>query len=197
MGICKSVKVGVSKLSKEKKEGLGHSIWEGIKVVASAFVIALIINNFLLVNASVPTGSMETTVMAGDRVLFNRLSYLKDPPQRYDIIIFNFPYSQGNKPEKYVKRVIGLPGETVEIIDGKVYINGDTQALRDDFIYDTPNGEFGPYEVPEDSYFVLGDNRDDSYDSRYWPGPFISEDTILGKALLIYYPRIEVVKHLE
>ncbi|MDE6357698.1 MAG: signal peptidase I, partial [Eubacteriales bacterium] len=96
----------------------------------------------------------------------------------------------------YVKRIIGLPGETVEIIDGKVYINGSTEPLRDDFIPEPMSEDkanFGPYEVPEGHYFMLGDNRNHSEDSRYWKNKFVEKDKILGKAIFKYYPKIELL----
>ena len=84
--------------------------------------------------------------------------------------------------------MIGLPGETVEIRSGKVYIDGSDHPLRDDFCPEPPTGDFGPYHVPEDSYFVLGDNREISKDSRYWKNPYVSRDEIIGEAMFRYWP---------
>ena len=93
-----------------------------------------------------------------------------------------------DEKQKFIKRVIGLPGETVTIRDGKVYINDSTEPLRDDFCPETPVGDFGPYEVPEGCYFMLGDNRNVSKDSRYWLNPYVEKDKIIGKAFLRYWP---------
>ena len=84
--------------------------------------------------------------------------------------------------------MIGLPGETVTIRDGKVYINDNKEPLDDSFIPEPMEGDFGPYEVPEDHYFVLGDNRNWSKDSRFWNNTYVARDKILGKAVLRYYP---------
>ena len=98
------------------------------------------------------------------------------------------------KKELFIKRIIGMPGETVEIKDGKVYINGSEEPLKDSFTPETPVGDYGPYTVPEDSYFVLGDNRNYSRDSRFWNNPYVAEDKILGKAVLRYFPGIKLLK---
>ena len=150
-----------------------------------AFIIALFVDNFLIVNAQIPSGSMENTIMTGDRVVGNRLSYLTKDPERYDVIIFKYP---DDESQLFIKRIIGLPGETVTIRDGKVYINDSTEPLRDDFCPETPVGDFGPYEVPEGCYFMLGDNRNVSKDSRYWLNPYVEKDKIIGKAFLRYWP---------
>lgn len=164
-----------------------------LKTLGAACVLALLIKNFLVVNAAVQSGSMESTIMTGDRVICNRLAYLKDEPRRFDVIAFD--YNQEGKKLVYVKRIIGLPGETVEVKDGKVYINDSEAPLADDFVdaeaNGVPVGDFGPVEVPEGEYFVLGDNRNFSADSRRWPYPFITRKDILGKAMFIYFPRME------
>lgn len=154
-------------------------------------VVVLVVNNFLLINAKIPSESMEQTIMTGDRVFGNRLAYVFGDPERYDIIIFKYP---DNEKELFIKRIIGMPGETVEIKDGKVYINGSKEPLKDSFTPETPVGDYGPYTVPENSYFVLGDNRNYSKDSRFWNNPYVAEDKILGKAVLKYFPGIKLLK---
>ena len=101
--------------------------------------------------------------MQGDRIFGNRLAYVMTDPKRYDIIIFKYP---DDTSKTFIKRIIGLPGETVEIKDGNVYINGSETPLDDSFCAEETEGGFGPYVVPEDSYFVMGDNRANSIDSR-------------------------------
>ena len=153
-------------MKKETKKEIFSWIW----TLAVAFVIALFLNHYIIVNANVPTGSMENTIQPGDRLIGFRLSYQKEGPKRGDIIIFNYPVDES---ETYIKRVIGLPGETVNIVDGKVYINDSEEPLDDSFCPETPQGSFGPYEVPEGCYFMLGDNRNHSMDSRYWTNTFV------------------------
>lgn len=129
--------------------------------------------------------------MTGDRIFGNRLDYLFDDPERFDIVIFKYP---DDESQRFIKRVIGLPGETVEIREGKVYINGSDTPLDDSFTPETPVGNFGPYTVPEGCYFMLGDNRNNSRDSRMWDNPYVKKEKILGKAVLRYFPGIEVLK---
>lgn len=157
--------------------------------IVIAVVVAILLKTFVFANAVVPTGSMLNTIQKGDRIIASRLAYVKDDPQRYDIIIFRYPDDE----EKYfVKRVIGLPGETVEIVNGAVYVtktDGETIQLDDSFVtVEEPEGNFGPYEVPEDSYFVMGDNRNNSKDSRYWVNKFVHKDKIIGKVKFRYFP---------
>ena len=129
--------------------------------------------------------SMENTLHNGDNLIVDKLSYRFHDPERFDIIVFPFQFQDNTY---YIKRIIGLPGETVTIRDGKVYINDSTDPLRDDFCPETPVGDFGPYEVPEGCYFMLGDNRNVSKDSRYWLNPYVEKDKIIGKAFLRYWP---------
>lgn len=164
---------------------------EYLKMIIFVVVVVLVVNNFLLINAKIPSESMEQTIMTGDRVFGNRLAYVFGDPERYDIIIFKYP---DNEKELFIKRIIGMPGETVEIKDGKVYINGSKEPLKDSFTPETPVGDYGPYTVPENSYFVLGDNRNYSEDSRFWNNPYVAEDKILGKAVLKYFPGIKLLK---
>lgn len=123
--------------------------------------------------------------MPGDRVFGNRLAYVFSEPERFDIIIFKYP---DDESQLFIKRVIGLPGETVEIRDGNIYIDGSEEPLDDVDTKETMEGSFGPYTVPEGCYFVMGDNRNNSRDSRYWEHTFVSEDEILGKAVFRYWP---------
>ena len=97
----------------------------------------------------------------------------------------------------HIRRVIGLPGETVEIKDGKVYIDGSETALDDSFIPEKMQGSFGPYTVPDNCYFMLGDNRNDSKDSRFWKNTFVRFDQIVGKAVVRYYPSIKLLGYEE
>ena len=117
------------------------------------------------------------------------MQYLFGEPQRGDIIVFKYP----DDPSQYfVKRIIGLPGETVEIIDGVTFIDG--KQLEEDYINDDYRlsnleyEDYGPYQVPENSYFMMGDNRGNSRDSRKWKNTFVEKKAIIGKAWLCYWP---------
>jgi signal peptidase I len=152
-----------------------------VLVLAVAFLLALFINKFIILNEEIPSGSMENTIMTGDRVFTYRQAYLFSDPKRGDIIVFPFP---DDESVDYIKRIIGLPGETVEGKDGLVYIDGE--ALDESYVKETINEDFGPFTVPEDSYFMMGDNRNDSADSRYWNDPFVKKDKIKSKAIFKY-----------
>lgn len=169
----------------EEEKSKGVVVFEWVRVILIAVAIALIINFFIIVNSVVPTGSMENTIMTGTRMIGLRLTYMFESPERGDIIIFKYP---DNPSENYVKRIIGLPGEKVEIIDGVTYVDGI--ALEEPYLKEPARkDDWGPYIVPEDSYFVMGDNRNNSRDSRYWETTnYVPKKNILGKAMLIYYP---------
>ncbi len=173
------------------KNSIWKELWEYIKMIIFVIVVVLIVNNVLLINARVPSESMEKTIMTGDRFFGNRLAYLFNDPERFDIVVFKYP---DDESQLFVKRVIGLPGETVEIKEGKVYINGSDTPLDDSFTPETPMGNYGPYVVPEGSYFMLGDNRNHSGDSRFWKQPYVEKDKIVGKAILRYFPGIKILK---
>ena len=146
---------------KEKEESVStaRELFQWVAAIVAAVLIALAIDNFVIVNAQIPSGSMENTIMTGDRVIGNRFAYSFSDPQRFDIIIFRYP---DDERQLFIKRIIGLPGETVEIRDGKIYLNGSDEPLEDVQTKETMVGSFGPYTVPENSYFVMGDNRNDS-----------------------------------
>lgn len=169
----------------EEKASVGKELFQWVLVILGAVILAFLIDTFVIVNAQIPSGSMENTIMTGDRVFGNRLAYKFSDPKRFDIIIFKYP---DDESQLFIKRIIGLPGETVEIHDGNIYINGSDTPLEDVDIKEPMEGSFGPYTVPEGCYFVMGDNRNNSRDSRYWENTFVSEDEILGKAVFRYWP---------
>lgn len=174
------------------------------KSILISFLLALFVVTCILINSVIPSESMENTIMTGDRLIGNRLAYginlrigdnqickkLRNP-KRFDIIIFRFP---DDESQLYIKRIIGLPGETVEIKNGKVFIDGSPKPLNDSFSVEKTEGSFGPYKVPKDSYFVMGDNRNCSYDSRFWDNTYVRFDQILGKAVFRYYPGFKSIK---
>ena len=168
-----------------------EELWEYIKMIIFVVVVVFIVNNVLLITAKIPSESMEDTIMTGDRIFGNRLAYINKDPQRFDIVIFKYP---DDETQLFIKRVIGLPGETVEIRDGKVYIDGSETPLDDSFTPEPPQGDWGPEVVPEGSYFMLGDNRNRSKDSRFWTNTFVKKEKILGKAVLRYFPSPKLIK---
>ena len=162
-----------------------------MKTLIVCVVIALLLRAFIVASAVIPTGSMETTVGVGDRILGLKCSYWFSEPERFDIIMFHQPLEDN---VLYLKRVIGLPGETVEIRNGEVYINGSEEPLEDSFV----NGSWVvandgmTFQVPEGCYFVLGDNRNNSFDSRYWGSAALSRgfaDTEEEAEAYIYVPK--------
>ena len=173
------------------KKSIGKELWEYIKMIIFVLIFVLVVNNFLIINAKIPSPSMENTIMTGDRIFGNRLAYVLGDPQRFDIVIFRYP---DDESQLFIKRLIGLPVETVEITDGRVYIDGSETPLDDSFTPETPTGNYGPYTVPENCYFMLGDNRNNSKDSRFWQNTFVERDAILGKAVLKYFPGIKFLE---
>ena len=179
---------------KMDKKSIIKEIRDYVCLIILAFVLAFLMNKFVYANAQVPTGSMIPVVAPGDRLIVNRLAYLFEEPKRGDIVMFAFP---DDEKDNYLKRIIGLPGEKVEIKDGLVYINDSKKPLDEPYINDPPNGNYGPYNVPEGCYFMLGDNRDESKDARFWENKFVKKEKIVGKAWLKYYPHITILHSAE
>ena len=181
------------KIKEEKRAAnpTKYAILDWVYVVVIALAAALFINFFVIVNSTVPTGSMETTIMTGSRMIGLRLTYIFEDPKRGDIIVFKYP---DNPKQTYVKRIIGLPGETVEVKDGITYIDGeaiDEPYINENYWLGSMTGDrynSGPFEVPENSYFVMGDNRGNSNDGRFWQNHYVSRKAIIGKALFCYWP---------
>lgn len=175
---------------------------ENIEALIMAILLALFIRAFILQAFKIPSGSMENTLQIGDHILVNKFIYgVKLPftgitiipykkPQRGDIVVFKFP----QEPKKdFIKRTIGIAGDVIEIRNKEVYVNKN--RLEQNYAIYTdlhiipkamqPRDNFGPVTVPEDSIFVMGDNRDHSYDSRFWG--FVDLKDVKGKALIIYW----------
>lgn len=186
-----------AKPEKEKPSALREFISWAL-YLGAAIILALVIKNYVIINANIPSGSMENTIQIGDDIIGFRLAYKFSEPQRGDIVIFNArdKASEVNpnvdSGEKFIKRIVGLPGETVRITDSKVYINDE--LLNEPYIKSWVALNTGDYEfeVPEGCYLVLGDNRDNSSDARQWynegKDPYVKESDILAKAVFRYYP---------
>jgi len=165
------------------------------KTIIMTLLLAFAINNFVIVNARVPTGSMEDTIRTNDRIVAFRLSYLFSSPQRFDIVVFRGP---AGDPDLYVKRILGLPGDRLIILDGHVHINGSPIPERYDFVkgmlvgnhgvYNPETSRLDPFVVPEGHFFVLGDYRTNSADSRQWTETFVPRGRILGRVAFRYFP---------
>ncbi len=171
------------------KKTLKREALELGKILLFALVAAFFLRENVVAAAEVPTGSMEETVMTGSRILVNRLAYMVEEPQRGDIVAFYWP---DNPKEIFLKRVMGLPGETIQGIDGYVYING--VKLEVDYTPQKLEQDFGPFEVPEGGYFMLGDNRNNSKDSRYWLNPYVEREDMLGKVKVVFYPEFKILE---
>ena len=172
----------------DKKSKISREIFSWIKIIIIALAVALIINNFIIINANVPSGSMENTIMTGDRMIGLRTAYWFSSPKRGQVVIFKFP---DNEDETFVKRVIGLPGETVHIKKGKIYINNSKKPLKESYLKEEwveGNDYEKPFKVPKDSYFCMGDNRNVSNDARYWNKKYVKKNKILAKAEFVYWP---------
>ena len=176
-------------LEPEQEPSDKNELFHWILTLAIAVIIALCVNRFVLVNAEIPSGSMENTIMTGDRVFGNRLAYIFGEPKRFDIIIFRYP---DDEKQLFIKRIIGLPGETVEIHDGQIFIDGSKTPLKDVTTKEFMQGSFGPYTVPDNCYFVMGDNRASSADSRYHQDDgdhgLVPIDNVVGVGLMRYWP---------
>jgi signal peptidase I len=185
------------------REARNKSVFrEYFEAIFIAILLALFIRTFVVQAFKIPSGSMLPTLLIGDHLLVNKFSYgVRIPfsgrllipagqPERGDVVVFRYPK---DKSIDYIKRVIGQPGDTVEIRTKKVFINGEPSVDPHAYISSgtilsaasSPRDNFGPVRVPEGRVFVMGDNRDNSYDSRFWG--FVDEKDILGKAFMLYW----------
>ncbi|MFH1242271.1 MAG: signal peptidase I [Pseudomonadota bacterium] len=182
-----------------KKKGV---LREYTEAAAIAILLALFIRTFVVQAFKIPSGSMEPTLLVGDHILVNKFIYgIKIPftndtiipiskPKRDDVIVFIYPV---DKSKDFIKRAIGLPGDTIEITGNKIHINGEEYKDENGFYSRQGNGSgryigkanFGPVTVPEGHLFVMGDNRNHSYDSRFWG--FVPIHSVKGKAFIIYW----------
>lgn len=176
----------VKREKKQKQESITSLIIEFANTALIAFIASWIIIHYITVIAIVPSCSMEKTVMTGSRLFIDKFSYKVMDPRRGDIISFD-PPDGGDKI--LLKRIIALPGETIEGRNHEVYIDG--QLLEENYIADKIDEDFGPYTVPANSYFVMGDNRLRSLDARYWENKFVDRSAIQGKAIIEIIPELK------
>ena len=195
--------------TEEKKGDMRKEVVSWVRMFVIVIAVVFVLTQFVIINVRIPSGSMENTIMTKDRLIGFRFSYWFDEPQRGDIILFSYPVDE---KQTYIKRVIGLPGETVEIRDGKIYIDGSSEPLEEDYLKETWTWENDGYtfKVPEGCYFVLGDNRNDSEDGRFWaqialnegkastpeeaePYSYVKKDEIKGKAIFKYYSKFAIL----
>lgn len=208
-----------------RTRGFGRWLWEWTKSLAVALLLFFMVRSFVVEAFQIPTASMENTLLVGDFLLVNKMVYGAEipgteihipgfsQPTRGDVVVFEPPESAGQPPHtNYVKRIVGTPGDTLQMIDGVLYRNSGrlrepyvkngrrSRDLRSsDFAWQRPylvrgsragryrptRDNWGPLVVPDHSYFVMGDNRDNSQDSRYWG--FVPAEAIKGKPFIIYY----------
>lgn len=161
---------------------------ENAQILFIALILALLIRAFVAEPRYIPSDSMVPTLEISDRLVVEKVSYRFRPPELGEIVVFDPPPQlqiQGYaKDQAFIKRIIGKPGQTVFVRDGIVYL--DQQPLREPYVAEPPNYIWGPAKVPPDSYFVMGDNRNNSNDSHIWG--FLPEENIIGRAWLRFYP---------
>lgn len=153
----------------------------GISVVI-AIGISLFLNTYVAQAVKVPTNSMDPTIKVDDRLVLEKLSLHN--LKHGDIVAFWPPLP--NNEDRYIKRLIGLPGDTIEVKGGYLYRNGD--KVEEPYVKEKINYSFGKITVPQDKYFFLGDNRNVSFDSHLWPTPFVDADELIGKAWIRLFP---------
>lgn len=194
-------------LAKGKEEETSKKDWkaltrEYVEAIVIAFILAMFIRTFIVQAFKIPSGSMKPNLLIGDHILVNKFIYdIRNPftgntivdvksPERGDVVVFIYPV---DRSKDFIKRVVGIAGDRIDIINKKVFVNG--KSLPDNFVIHTendilpkeiqPRDNLGPVIVPENSIFVMGDNRDQSYDSRFWG--FVNLKDLKGKAFIIYW----------
>ena len=171
-----------------KKFQKGIKTLVGWVINAVIFIAAIyLIANYLVFHAEIPSESMEPTLEVGDKLIGSRITYSLERAERGDVAIFKNP---DNPEELFVKRIIGMPGETVTIKSGKIYIDDATVPLDEPYLKEewTVKNDGLVYEVPEGHYFMLGDNRNISYDARYWENTYVPKENLIAEAVFRYFP---------
>ncbi len=160
----------------------GYLFSEILESIVIAVILAVLIRVFLFQPFYIPSGSMEPTLTKGDRIIVNKITYRFTEPKWGDIIVFKYPL---NPKRDFIKRVIGLPGDTIQLKNSTLYVNG--KAVNQSFLpQGLKYGNYGPVTMADDAYFMMGDNRNNSEDSRVWGT--LPRENIVGKATVIYWP---------
>jgi len=171
-----------------RQEHEGSWVGELGRTIALSIILALGIRTFVAEARWIPSESMVPTLKINDKLIVDKLSYDFTNPSRGDIVVFsptdNIKKENPSLKDAFIKRIIGLPGDKVQVKGERVYIND--RALREKYIEDAPHYQFGPVTVPPESYLVLGDNRNNSWDSHYWG--FVPRDHIIGRAIVRFWP---------
>jgi len=175
----------------KSREIVADYLSEGFDIVFSALFVAVLLRATFVQAYYIPSGSMLETLQIKDHLIANRAAYWFYPIKRGDIIIFKYPYDNRD----FIKRVIGLPGDKIEITDGQLYRNG--KKINEPYLREEMYFDFSPVIVPKNKLFVCGDNRNNSDDSRHWG--MLPIENVKAKALLIYWPpsRIRMIKHFR
>jgi signal peptidase I len=170
------------------QENEGSWLGELTRTIGLSIVLALGIRTFVAEARWIPSESMVPTLQKYDKLIVDKLSYHFTNPQRGDIVVFspteNIQKENPNLKDAFIKRIIGLPGDKVEVKGERVYVND--RPLQEKYIEAAPQYQFGPVTVPPNSYLVLGDNRNNSYDSHFWG--FVPRDNIIGHAIVRFWP---------
>jgi signal peptidase I len=174
--------------SNSSQEHQSSWVWEAGKTIVLSIMLAMGIRTFVAEARWIPSESMVPTLKVNDKLIVDKLSYDFTNPQRGDIVVFsptdNIKKANPSLKDAFIKRIIGLPGDKVEVKEERVYVNN--QLLQEKYIEDEPHYQFGPVVVPPNSYLVLGDNRNDSWDSHYWG--FVPRNHIIGHAIVRFWP---------
>ncbi|MBE5922742.1 MAG: signal peptidase I [Lachnospiraceae bacterium] len=161
-------------------------------IVIAILLVLFLLNKYILINIRVPSGSMKETIQINDKLIASRISYVLENIERYDIVVAD---ASENGEGLILKRVIGLPGEMITIANGQIFINNSDIPIEEDYLAEEWTEANDGYEfvVPEDSYLLLGDNRNDSYDARFWKEDekYICRENIIAKVLFRYDPSCE------
>lgn len=186
-----NTEVMASEVNKQPDSSFWSRLWnsqkENLRLLAIALGLAIVIRFLIAEPRYIPSDSMMPTLHIGDRLVIEKVSYYLHPPQQGDIVVFQPPVvlQNSNIPKPaFIKRIIGQPGQTIEIHDGKVYV--DDQPLEENYILEPPAYQWGPAVVPEDQYFVMGDNRNNSNDSHVWG--FLPRQNVIGRAQFRFWP---------
>lgn len=195
-------------LLEKPKRSLLQEILSYVWIIVFAAAVAMLVNRFVLINAVIPSESMENLLQVDDRVFGFRFAYLFEEPKRYDVVMFTYPV---DGETIYIKRIIGLPGETVDIKNAEIYIDGAKTPIEENYLPEkwAVRNDGYHFEVPKDCYLMLGDNRNISEDAREWAQcavddgvaanleegqqyVYVPKDTIIGRAVLKYFPKVHL-----